>query len=170
MVGPKYTARPVKRAAAVADFEDLASLGRELGMRALALLSGLLLLQAAVRGSAVLTRTTKAGGSPAKVRRRGPPPLTASVTFAPSFKAAYRARGSAPLTATKGPLLHEYVVSARTPRHELSAMLHGLSGSGQVEAASQLLRHALEVDPHAHIAGPQPFVLALTVASHSSAP
>jgi len=136
----------------------------------LALLSGLLLLQAAVRGSAVLTRTTKAGGSPAKVRRRGPPPLTASVTFAPSFKAAYRARGSAPLTATKGPLLHEYVVSARTPRHELSAMLHGLSGSGQVEAASQLLRHALEVDPHAHIAGPQPLGLALTVALHSSAP
>ena len=58
------------------------------------------------------------------------------------------AHGSAPLDATKGPLLHEYVVSARTPRHELSAMLHGLSGSGQVEAASQLLQHALEVWTH----------------------
>ena len=39
-------------------------------------------------------------------------------------------------------------MSARTPRHELSAMLHGLSGSGQVEAASQLLQHALEVWTH----------------------
>ena len=122
---------------------------RQMQPAALALVSFLLLAQAAVRGSAVLTRTTNAGGSPAKVRRRGPPPLTASVTFAPSFKAAYRARGSAPLTATKGPLLHEYVVSAGTPRHELSAMLHGLSGSGQVETASQLLQHALEVDPRA---------------------
>ena len=136
----------------------------------LALLSGLLLLQAAVRGSAVLTRTTNPGGSPAKVRRRGPPPRHASVTFAPSFKAAHIARGSAPLHAAKGPLLHEYVVSARTPRHELSAMLHGLSGSGQVEAASQLLRHALEVGPHAHTAEPQPLGLALTAASHLSAP
>ena len=122
----------------------------------LALVTGLLLLQAAVRGSAVLTRTTSAGGFPAKVRRRGPPPLTATVTFAPSFKAAYRARGSAPLTATRGPLLHEYVVSAGTPRHELSAMLHGLSGSGQVETASQLLQHALEVEAAADPISPDP--------------
>ena len=119
------------------------------------LVSGLLMLQATVWGSAVLTRTTNAGSS-AKVRRRGPPPLTATVTFAPSFKAAYRARGSAPLTATTGPLLHEYVVSAGTPRHELSAMLHGLSGSGQVETASQLLQHALEVEAAADPISPDP--------------
>ena len=94
------------------------------------------------------TRTppqTFVGGS-SRARRRGPPTRKATLTFAPSFKAAYRARGSAPLTGSDGPLLHEYVVSELTPRHELTAMLHGLGSSGQLETALQLVQLALEVD------------------------
>ena len=42
--------------------------------------------------------------------------------------------------------MYEYIVSDRTPRNELVAMLHGLSSSGQLERASELLRHAMEMD------------------------
>lgn len=69
------------------------------------------------------------------------------VRFVPSFKAAYRAHGAAPLPDdVEGAQMYEYVVSDRTPRNELVAMLHGLSSSGQLERASELLRHAMEMD------------------------
>ena len=42
--------------------------------------------------------------------------------------------------------MYEYIVSDRTSRNELVAMLHGLSSSGQLERASELLRHAMEMD------------------------